>query len=268
MKVLIAFVSAFFFLVSFANAAPPKFVDTAAYKDLVVYVDNLDSLKTTPASAEAKSSYQTNLDEKASLAKTRANQLLDQRKAFKKKELDNRLKANYRSYDLKYLRQAKAIEKDLKIDLKRTSILEKDKLAEVGRSYRAAKKKLTASLLNLRDRYYSSQNAEARTALQNKINQTITKINQIEARQDRAAKAVEDRFLKAENRLKQNAALNKKRAYQVVSQKKRKLKRSSDRSYNAAVKNYQVSRNNEYVLVNNLKTEGEGYISQMPAPLT
>ena len=248
-------------------AAPPKFADTAAYKNLTAYVNELNTKKTTPATTEEKTAFQTNLNSKALAAKKRSNKLLQSRKKYQLSLNQKNLKKAVLKLTRKYNRQVTLVKNNLKVNTRQQKFRQRD---AIRNQTRKINKKINLSrfkLRELRKKYYDTASGAAKTRLQKEINIELAKIERSRGLVAKATDKINARYKKVFKNLKSRAKNDINNLTKKLNRNKSTTKKNYSRNYNQTKRNLIKRKDREHVTVDNLKTTGSGYINAMPAPI-
>lgn len=267
MKRILLLVSLIFFLVApSSKAAPPKFVDTSAYKNLVSYVQELNSKKTTPATPEEKTAFQTNLNTKVLAAKERSNQLFESRKKYQLSLNQRYLKQAIDKLTRKYNRQVNLVKNNLTIDIKQQQFRQRDTIRNQTRKINQKINFSRFKLRELRQKYYDTTSGAAKTRLQKEINIELARIETLKGSITKATNKINTRYNKVFKSLRAEAKKDINKLTRKLNRNKSKTNANYSRSYTKTKKILVNRKNQEHTIVNNLKTTGLEYIALMPAP--
>jgi hypothetical protein len=247
-----------------SQAAPPKFVDTAAYQNLVNYVNELNSKKTTAATPEEKTAFTTNLNNKALAAKQRSTQLFEARKKYQLQLNANALKRVTLKLTRKYNRNVNLVKNNLRIDVEQQEFRQRD---AIRNSTRKINRKINLSrfrLRELRQKYYDSTSGAAKTRLQKQINAELVRLDVLKGSISKSTNKIESRYAKIFNKLKAEAKQDINKLTRKLNRNKRSQKASFNRKYNRAKRTFISRKDQEHAIVNNLKERGLEYINLMP----
>lgn len=253
-------------LVPAARAAEaPPLIATAQYKALVGFVEKLDGLSNTPATAAQKATYEDQLENKHGAAVNKATALLDRGKKAAQLESQREIKIGVRTIRQTQAGELAALRRDYDARMNRAATNFENSVGRVEDTFDSRSAALRRQVVRLRKQKADAKSAVLKATIQDAIDRRTRRVGE-----NRKLQQEEIADLKA-GYSREKAAIRegKQSATQSIQQNDAEaivtLRNRGKRIYNTTVRTLQARRVNQ---LNDLEAKlnaGRAAIARIPA---
>jgi hypothetical protein len=249
-----------------ANAANiPPLVTTAQYKALVSFVDELDKLSNTPATAARKAGYDGQLDNKHEAAVNKLTALFNRGKKVAQAESQRAVQTGVRTIRRTEAGELAALRRDYDARMNRAADNYESAVVRVEDVYDSRTASLTKQIRRLRAQKAKAEGIVRKTQIQEAIDRRVKR-----GADDRKLQQEEIADLKAGYRREKDAIRSAKSSATRVTQQNddeaiATLRNRGKRIYSTRVRTLQSRRANQLQDLENKLNAGRAAIARMPA---
>lgn len=249
-----------------ANAANiPPLVNSAQYKALVSFVDKLDKLSNTPATAAQKASYDDQLGNKHQSAVNKSNALFNRGRKAAQTESQRALKSGVRTIRRTEAGELAALRREYDSRMDQAAANYEGAVGRVENAYDSRTASLKKQLRRLRNQKANADSVVRKEQIQEAIERRVER-----GAEDRKVQQEELSDLRAGYRREKTAIRGAKAsATRVVQQDDDEaietLRKRGKQIYNTRVRTLQSRRTNQLRDLENKLNAGRAAIARMPA---